>query len=342
MQTQKRTELIEILNKIKCGLTQNEILEQSNSFVFKQNKIYAFNGELLAIADYDIGIEKSFAIIGNDLLKALEAFPEEEIKLSLTENELIIKGKNKRTGIAIFQTISLPYEEVPESGRMKKVKNDFFHELVQCARICGNDHTNPRTTHVHLTENKIEATDRYRVFRIDIETDVKKDMLVPADTILSIDNGIKIEEMCCENNWMYISSGKIRYSIRCSDMDYFNDEMLDRILKGEGTKGEFHPSVIEALERSKIMINTENDVELKIKKGAMKIKTQREGGWYEEEKKIKYTGKPISFVVNLNFLRDILNKTQTVIFSDGKIKIEKDNFYFATAIMSDGNYHKGR
>ena len=184
----KRMELIKTLNELKCAVTENETIEQSNAFVFQNKKIFSFNGEILAAVDYDIGVQKDFAVPGSKLLRILEKFPDDEISIELKGNELFIQGKNKRAGIAIFEEILLPFNEVPKPKQMKKTKEEFFHSLLQCARVCGKNHTDPRTTHVHVSSNLIEATDSYRVFRVDIKTGFTNDFMIPADAILSIGN----------------------------------------------------------------------------------------------------------------------------------------------------------
>ncbi|MHA1344932.1 MAG: hypothetical protein ACTSO3_00895 [Candidatus Heimdallarchaeaceae archaeon] len=331
----KRTELITVLNNLKCALTTNEILEQSNAFVFQDGTICSFNGEIFASAKYDIGIEKDFAISGSDLIKLLENYPDENIIITLKNKELLIKGKRKRAGITIFEEILLPYKEVPEMGKFKKIKKGFFHNILQCARICGRDHTNPKTTHVHLSSDLIEATDRYRIFRIDTETGFNKDAMIPADSIISIGNK-EIVKAGIKDNWLHmISSEKVRYSIRCAEMEYFEDGMIDSIIKvNKKSIGRFPKGIIQTLERSQVMRGNDGlgVAHITLKKGIVIIKTSKENGWYEEKSPARYSGKPISFIVSVDFLKDILSKTLNIIFGESKIKIEKDNFHFVIVI----------
>lgn len=335
MVVKKRTELIAVLNNLKCGLTANEILEQSNAFIFQDGKICSFNGEIFAVADYDIGIKKDFAIVGSDLLKLLEKFPDNQIRIDLKGKELFIQGKNKRAGITIFEKVLLPFDEVPKPTKFKKLSENFFHDLLQCARICGRDHTNPKTTHVHLSSNLIEATDRYRIFRIEIKTGFTKDLMIPADAILSIGNKniIKVSQ---KESWLHmISSEKVRYSIRCADIEYLeNDVINDAIKMDRQNIGKFPRGIIQALERAQVMQGDDylNLVHITLKNGLVKIRTEKKNGWYEEKKPVKYSGQPISFMVNLDFLKEILTKTLKVKFGETKIKIEKDNFHFVIVI----------
>ncbi len=338
MAIKKRTELITVLNNLKCALTANEVLEQSNAFVFQDGTVTSFNGEIFATADYDVGIQKAFAIAGSDLLKLLEKFPDENIQINLKNKELLIKGKRKRAGITIFEKILLPFQDVPEAGKMKKPPKDFFHNLLQCARICGRDHTNPKTTHVHLASNLIEATDRYRVFRVDTKTGFKKDIMIPADSIISIGNK-DIAKVGAKDSWLHmISSDKVRYSIRCADMEYFEDDMIDNIIEMEEQSiGKFPKAIIPALERAQVMRGEDhlNIVHITLKKGLVKIRTEKQEGWYEEKQPVKYSGPPVSFIVSLDFMKEILTKTLSVIFGESKMKIEKDNFHFIIVIEQE-------
>jgi DNA polymerase III sliding clamp (beta) subunit (PCNA family) len=328
----ERTKLINVLNEIKCGLTQNEILEQSNAFVFKNKKICSFNGEIFADVEYDIKIKEPFAVVGADLIKILEKVPDEDIDITLEGNELLIKGRQKKAGITIFKEILLPFNEVPAPGKMEKPPAELSHSLLQCARVCGNDHTNSKTTHVHIGSNLVEATDGYRFFRVDLKTRFNKDIMLPADAILSIGERI-ISGAEFKEGWLHlITIGKTRISIRCSDMDYFEKETLKDLIEVKGSKGQFPKGIKEALDRSRVMQDNMNEVHITLKKGVVKIRTEKDGGWYEERQKIKYNGEDISFTVNIDFLAEILGKTSDVIFGDGKIKIEKENFHFVICI----------
>ena len=335
MAIKKRLELLAVLNNLKCALTSNEVLEQSNAFVFQDGKVCSFNGEIFASVDYDIGIKEDFAITGSVLLGLLEKFPDNEVDLALKGKELFVGGKNKRAGVTIFQKILLPFSEVPDPGKTKKAPKDFFHDLLQCARICGRDHTNPKTTHVHLSSNLMEATDRYRVFRVDIETGFTKDIMIPADAILSMGNK-DIVQTSQKENWLHlISSEKVRYSICCANIEYLEEGTIDDIIKiDKKSIGRFPKSIVQALERAQVMQgdDTFNSAHVTLKKGLVKIRTEKNDGWYEEKKAIKYSGKPISFTVGLDFLKEILTRTSRVIFGETKIKIEKDNFHFVIVI----------
>jgi len=333
MAVKKRAEVITVLNGLKCILTPNEVLEQSNAFVFKDKKIFTFNGEIFASADYDIGIKQPFSIVGADFLKLLEKFPDDQIGIDLDGNELVLTGKRKKAGITIFKEILLPYTEVPEPGKLFKVSENFFHYLFQCAQICGRDHTNPKTTHVHVRKNFIEATDRYRVFRVDVTTKfIKREIMIPSDSILLLGNKT-IKKAGIKDNWLHLlSENGIRYSLRCSEIEYFDDEMLHSILNIDGVSGSFPKTISDTIERAQVVQDQLGEAHITLKENALKIRTEKDGVWYEEKRSIKYSGKSISFTVSLNFLKEILSKTKKVIFGESSIKIEKDNFHFVICV----------
>jgi hypothetical protein len=66
--------------------------------------------------------------------------------------------------------------------------------------------------------------------------------------------------------------------------------------------------------------------------GVLKIRTQKDGGWYEERRKIKYSGEALSFMINPEFLKDILGKAQKVTLGNMKMKMEQDNTHFVVCL----------
>ena len=179
-----RNDLLEVLRRGDYGIVKTETLEQSNCFIFQDGMMITFDGETMASLEFDVGFEA--AVPGEDFRKVLQGVPDEEIDLSVQGSELIIKGKNKRAGITVAQEIVLPFTDVPTPGKMHRVSEELTRHLVQASRICSHDHSNPRTTHVHITPSLVEATDGNRLYRARVDTGLQGEVLIPASPLENI------------------------------------------------------------------------------------------------------------------------------------------------------------
>ena len=77
-----RKTMLATLESVRSGLSSfKELLEQSCSFVFKEGRVYTFNGEVSLNAELKMseGNEVNFAVPAEDLVKLLAKLPDEEI-----------------------------------------------------------------------------------------------------------------------------------------------------------------------------------------------------------------------------------------------------------------------
>jgi len=328
-----RQEFLGKLKSILSGVSKTETLEQSNCFVFSDNMITAFNGEVFAATEFQF--DNEFAVNANDIVQLLSRIPDEEIAMVYKDSQLIISGKKKRAGLVTQQEILLPIDTVPRPEKMRIAKKDFLKNLQMAAKICATTNENHLISHVHVTPNIIESTDRYRFLRIQMDTGAKE-MLIPATAILSV-NSMHVTHIELVKNWLFLKNQdkKIMIAVCCGEGEYFKSEMLESVcaIKNANTI-QLPEEVGKMIDRSSVMTENsmEKEAQIVIDSSSITIKTQKESGWYEEKQKIKYEGEEIKMTVNLSLLKDILSKTNKAIIGDGKIKMEEDNMEFVVSL----------
>lgn len=326
-----RAELLQTLTVAGVGLTKREILDQSNAFVFTKDELITFNGEVLTrIANPLEGVEG--AVPADDLLKLLAKFPDDEVELVPHKEELRLKGNRRQAGIARMAEIHLPFDDVPKPKGWLDVSESLMGNLLQAARVCGRDETQPMTTVVHLTADKIEACDNFRLFRLTAETGVDKDVLIPASSINSV-GIVSPTKVAVTGGWIHLrTKGKHILSIRCVTGDYPD---LTKLLKLKNPKRVQLPGNLpDILSRAEVMYETTYDamVSVAITSGEMTLTARKETGWYKEAKKIKYKGEPINFEVNPKFLNEILDQTRKVTIGGDRLRIETGDSVFVVSL----------
>jgi len=324
----ERRKFLSTLQSIVCATSRHEILEQSNCFIFTEDSIMAFNGEVYARIAFKSSWK--FAINANDLIKLLSKIPDKEIKLELKDNQLIVIGKKKRAGLTIENEILLPVEEIPfPEKKMTKIRDNTLENLAIASKICIGGNEDYRISHVYLTPTKIQATDRFRVLCIDFSAGYGP-ILIPASAILSLPD-TKFDKIKIENGWFFVANKDIFVGICCSLDPYYEENIISDAFKMEDSSKIQLPKEMEsAIERALIMAEDDASklANISLTKKSIIIKTQKDSGWYEEKQPARYKGADMKIVVGLSLFKDLLSKTHKALINKNKMKMKKDNIEF--------------
>lgn len=327
-----RLEFLSVLRTAICGAHQAEVLKQSHCFIFQDESITSFNGEVLAQVKFASNLGE-FAVPAYDLIQLVTKFPDKEIDLSMKSQQLVVAGKKRRAGLTTHNEILLPIKDVSVPKKMSKIKEGTMEALTMAAKICATSHEDYRVSHVHLSPDKIQATDKFRFLRINIDTGLTP-TLVPSEAILAVD-GIKVDRVKIEKEWLWLGSKNVRLGICCSNEEYFKDELVDSVIAIEGASTVQLPKEMsKVVDRALIM--AKDDVtrmsSIILTSRSITVRTQKESGWYEEKQPVKYKGEDMKLFVGLSLFKDLLSKTHKALISQDKIKMEKDGVEFLVCL----------
>jgi len=330
-----RVEVLNALKGVVPGLSKKPLIEQSDQFVFTKDEVITFDGDILARRPnpLDVEIEEDFAINAQDLLALLEKMPDKELTTTVTEQEILLSGKRRQAGITFQEQVYLQYNEVPTPSGWKEVPKELLKMLLQAARTCGRDQTQPKTTSIHVTPNHVEACDNNRYFKAIMETNFQESLLLPALPILSLRQHT-ITEVAVAEDWVHFKTktGET-ISIRCYRMAYLPEKELEAMHDFEGEVLHLPKNLGEITERAGIMIDSlDEEAHIILSEGLLVVKTEKIGGWYEEKKRVRYKGPKVSFDVDPIFLCELLERSREVIIGKGQMKLEAENILFAVSL----------
>lgn len=326
-----RGQMLARLTEASVGLSTREVLEQSNAFVFKGDRLYTFNDSVMARVasplDFDAIVNAS------DLMGILGKIPDDEVDISLNGGEIRIKGKRRTAGISCATEVHLPIEVVPSPEKVRKLTEGTPTMLQQAARTCGRDETQYLTTCVHITPELIEACDNYRLFRVEGPTGFPEDVLIPAHSLGAIED-LDLEKVGVGRGWVHFrTQSGAEISLRCSHESYHRG--MDKLLDMDASEQLTLPSNLkDIIERAEVFNTSGYDARLNISidDGELVLLSRKEGGWYRERKKIRYEGRPLNFDINPKFLVELLNRTREVQVNDRKMRIQVDRMQFLVAL----------
>jgi len=309
-----------------------EDIEQSDSFVFTEDFLYAFNGMCLTKQATPL---KGFvgSVKAGKFLQFLQKFPDDVIKVSWNEKQIKIVGKNKRGGITIQSKINTELVDgVDLPTDYVDVPKDFGACLLKASRICGKDYTRPNTTHVHVTNQKIEATDSTKAFRAFVESDCSE--FIMCAEFAKIIGSLLVEKIATNDTWASFMVNDIEIAVVIAQDEYFNGDIMDNIFNCNGTSIALPTDFQDAISRAGILQDEQDkNLIITLSKESVIISIENSTGWYQEKLPVSYNGENCKFSLPLVILLDLLSKSKNMLFEASKIKIELGNMEYIAAIQ---------
>jgi len=307
-----------------------EIIEQSSCFIFKDKRVMTYNDEVACSQKSCVDIEGAVQAI--PLVSILRKLQEEEIDIILSEGELLIKGKRRKSGIRMDANILLPVDSVEKPKKWKKLPEDFVDAVSIVQECAGRDESQFTMTCVNLSQKWIEACDNYQAARYKIKMDVEQSTLVRKESLKYIVS-LDMTEFSETKTWIHFRNPTgLVLSCRRFVEEYPD---LSIILKMKGIPAILPKGLKEAAERAEIFSaeNAEdNQVTIQLKKGKLKITGRGASGWFSEVKDIKYDGKPLSFTIAPKLLAELVQRHNKCEIAPDRLKVDVDKFQYVTVL----------
>ncbi len=326
-----REEFLKQLESVLPGLSTREIIEQSSCFVFKDGRVTTFNDEIACSQKSLLNIEG--AVQAMPLISILRKLQEETIQVSAGKEELIIKGKHKQAGIRMEEEILLPVDSIEKPKKWKSLPNDFSDAVSMVKKCAGKNETEFVMTCIHITPKWIEACDNYQAARYRITTNIKNSILVRRDSLKHIES-LEMNKFSKTKNWIHFKNvtGLVLSCRRLVKEEY---PKLSKILKVDGKETTLPKGLNDAIERAEVFSveNVEdNQIIVHIRKGKIKIEGKGASGWFAEIKKVKYSGRSLSFGISPELLRELIYQNNRCIVSEESLKIEVGKFTYVAVL----------
>ncbi len=334
--TINKQELLEALEKVKPGLANKEIIEQSTSFAFMGDRVVTYNDEISIshpVKDLDVvGAVKSQA-----LYQFLSKVKKDEISVSWEDNQVKISAGKAKAGLALEGNVTLPIEEIGKIGNWKDLPEGVDEALSSSFSTCSRDMSRPILTCVHIRkEGIIEASDGFRITRVTTGKKLPiKPILIPATSIKELVK-YPITKLAQGEGWVHFKTDdNTIFSCRVFE-DRYPD--IDPIIDFKGKKLELPKAMIEVLDRANVFVDEEFEtdalVSIVVDEGVMNISAKSGSGWFEESMRVKYKGDKIAFKGHPRYLTEIISKISLCEIGSNRIKFEGSNWVHVIALTS--------
>jgi hypothetical protein len=325
----KRREWLDTLLQIQEGLSEREIIEQSNCFAFHKGRVYTFNDDIACScaleAPFD-GVVEAFS-----MLKILARMKKRKLNITLGKKEIVIASKRTKATLNLQCKIHLPVDKLSGMKGWKKLPKDFLQGIKWIEGCAGTNEAKFAQTCIHLTPKYVEACDTYQAGRWLMDLPIKKDVLIRKFTIANV---AKLQPtMVCETKaWLHLrNADKTVLSCRRYSEVY---PSLDKLLKPKGKILLLPEYTKAATDRAEIFTsqNSDDAVTISLKKNKATLFVRGVTGSITDVCEVKYNGPEISFSIPPNILRDTIERDRKCRVDDNVLRIARKKSFYTTAL----------
>lgn len=325
-----RPELLTVLESIQAGLTSKEVVQQSSCFAFRDGMVMTYNDEVACRRKSPLKIEG--AVPAAPLLAMLRKLPEEEIDIELEGEELIIRGKGRRDRHRTQSEVLLPIEKVEDGDDWKDLHEDFADAIFIAYQCVDKDDSNYAGSCIHISKKFIESCDNSQAIRYHLKTRVREPFLVRGKSIIHM-HDLGMTEFCETETWIHFRNPDgLIYSCRRDPQPY---ESLDDVLNADGEPLVLPKGLADAADRAEVFSSEnadENEIEVVITPGKIRVNSHGVSGQYTEVKKLKYRGPKIKFRVGPKLLVELVKRYNDCLISPDRLKVDTGKFAYVVAL----------
>lgn len=316
----KRQDLLGALDKVKVGLSDKAIIEQTDHFIFADNYVRTYNDQIAISHPFTFGFD--FAIKAGEFHKLLSKLTGEEIDFQMSDGQLnFVSGKSKGQ-IVISSEIKCPDMLVDDTKKWQKLPKDFSEGLRFCSFSADKNMLMQELTCLWINGDNIVSSDNWRATKYNMESKIKNAFLLPASVAEKLWK-YSPSQYILEDAWAHFKNEEIIFSCRIVAGKFPEgisfDVQGDSVLLPSGLS--------ESIDRARVLITKNEDdlITLSVKDGKIFCKGEGVLGWIEEEHFIRCR-KSFEIKVAPEALIEILSRTDKMVVSENKLYFSGDKF----------------
>lgn len=320
------------LEIVKPGLASKEIIEQSTSFAFIDGNVVTFNDEI-SISHPVPELELTGAIRADELYQFLNRTGAKEIKVDLTDNEIVFKTPKSRAGLRLQSEVNLPLGEIELAEEFVPLPDGYIPAFKMAMNSTSSDASRPILTCIHLNGGYVEASDNFQLLRHAVTKAKFPKKLIPATSVKELVK-LKPTHVSYGESWVHFrNANDTLFSCRVLN-DAFPE--INPFMDVEGATVQFPKEMPEILDRVRVFTKSEfmadETMEVEFNKNRLTVKGSNDHGWFEERAKVAYTGAPVSFWIAPALLQNILQSYDSCVVGSNKIKFTGEGWQYVAML----------
>lgn len=332
-----KQELLQALLIVKSGINVNGVDESMGYFYFSGENVITFNNTISI--QQPLKTDFTTFIRGNDLVNLLIGTKSSVIDLKQKDTKVLFNAKNIK---ATLNTIEDNEFVNKVKAVQKSIKSITWFSLPknfsECIKSCSTVHISGELDSVLssalVNDGLCVSSDNQRVIKTKLDA--------PMDTMLikcsEIDKLLSISPIKygVSDNWLHFrNKTDCIFSLRKIEGDF--PDIL-HLFDFEGDIVTLPKSLTDGINVTEIFVDSLSPyIRIHFKDNQCILAIDSKYGSIKHKSSIKYKGKPISFSINPEFLKSMIQHSTTVcVHKDkSKLKIETDNYSMITALYTE-------
>lgn len=318
--TIKKQGLVDALTKVKPGIANKEIIEQSSHFIFEENRIWTYNDQIAISHEFKSHL--TGAVKADEFYKLLNKLEDENLEISVENDKFIIQGKSIKAKINIDPDIKLRPIQAPAitSKRWQTLPDNFNVCVSMCIFSASKNMIRPELTCLWITEKTIFSTDGFRATKKEMESEVKNPFLLLAIAAKELVKYNVHKVFTDTEGWLHFTNKeKTMFSCRTfADVKY--PEKIWDFFDVKGIEINLPDSLEQVIDRVSTLVTADFDldrlIDLSIENNTLTCKGKGPHGSILEKIKVDYNGKAIKIKVHPIFLMEILKQLNSMIIGE--------------------------
>jgi len=315
-----RKEFIDALAKVKPSVANNSLIEQSDHFIFDDNKIWAYNDQVTICQKFQSGL--TGAVKADSFFKLLNKIPDEEITLVLEPGKVKISGKKIKANIKIDPDVKIIPLIVPaiNSKKWETLPDNFDKAVAFSAFSCSRNLIRPELTCLLIEKGFCIGCDTFRGTKYELSSTMEQEFLLPATAGKELANYNPHKVIADkEGGWIhFINRENTTFSCRTYPDEY--PEQIWAFFDVEGEEIVLPEGFIDAVGRAEVLLTADFDLDrivtLTIDNNMVVCTSEGAYGDFEEKADVEYQGEPLEIKVHPALLSEILKHLTTVVIGD--------------------------
>jgi len=334
-----REDLIKVLDFLQPGLLE-ATKDRPGFYCFSIGKVFSWNDNVACEVAFRNG-GANFKVPADPLRTLLGKLSDQEISFCVEENQLRIRGINKRAKINLLEleneviprkSVKTKWEELPEG----------FEEALKVVMPSAARKQEGIERYIHFHPGWVEACDNFQAVRCDL-VGWDDSILIHAAWAKHL-VGAGLTRFVIEQGWIHFKSSVGRISLRRYDDDY--PDYYSAAFAGDGRVMKMPKGLEGIINRAVVMSKDEkvgeelgDDVEISFRDGRVTVRSKGKYGSYQEFVNEDYNSyvedENVSFIVSASMFKRMLDMPGKCEVTDRTLRKITGSCSFAVRLNSN-------
>lgn len=330
-----REHLLNVLKRVKPGVASKDIVESMTYVFFSGTNAVTYNDKISIQHPLKTGF--TTFVKADSLYGVVSKSTAQEIDLNMKGDTLNIKSKGLNVRLATIEDDEFLKRTELVSKSLSKAKwkalpNNFMDCVELCSFAAASMESEYTLSCVKVDGKECVASDNQRIAIATLDGKMEE-MFLKATEIKNL-TSTQPTYYYQSKAWVHFKNEEdCIFSIR-KVKGLFPD--FAEFAKFKGTKIKLPISILEGAEIASVFKDEEKpSVTISIDEGSILVSIKSASGGSKHKSKLKYSGPPLTFTINPDFLKEMMNHSTTIIVKDDKAKLTTENFTLVTSLSAD-------